>query len=138
MTARLSTFAAVALIGSLVLGCHSDGPTSSSDPAPPVAPQNLQVTQNASGDVITTWDQNTQSNLRGYNVYRLDVAESSIEKLTSTPIDANYYVDETAVWESEYEYRVTSVSTAGDESVYIGATIQVQTPSNVGKRRPKD
>jgi fibronectin type 3 domain-containing protein len=139
MKARLSAFAAVVLVGlcSLVIGCNSDGLTSSSNAAALVAPQNVRVTQNAWGDVIVTWDRNTQSSLRGYNVYRLDVAESSIQRLTGQPIEENHYLDDGAVFENRYEYRVTSVSTRGTESAYVGTVIDVDTPRRGDKLRPE-
>jgi fibronectin type 3 domain-containing protein len=138
MKARLSAFAAIALVGlcSLVIGCNSDGLTSSSNAAALVAPQNVMVSQNAWGHVIVTWDRNTQSSLRGYNVYRMDVVESSIQKLTDQPTEDNHYLDEAAVSETRYEYRVTSVNTRGAESAYSGTVIDVATPKPGGKLRP--
>ena len=140
MKARLSALAAIALVGlcSLVIGCNSDGLTSSSNAAALVAPQNVKVSQNAWGNVVVTWDRNTQSILRGYNVYRLDAAESSIQKLTGQLIEDNHYLDDAVVWEKRYEYRVTSVSTKGTESAYTGTVIDVATPNGGGsKYRPE-
>ena len=138
MKARLSAFAAIALVGlcSLAIGCNSDGLTSSSNAAALVAPQNVKVSQNAWGHVIVTWDRNTQNNLSGYNVYRMDVVESSIQKLTGQPTEDNVYLDEAAVSETRYEYRVTSVSTKGTESAYSGTVIDVDTPKPGDKLRP--
>ena len=138
MKARLSAFAAIALVGlcSLVIGCNSDGLTSSSNAAALVAPQNVMVSQNAWGHVIVTWDRNTQSSLRGYNVYRMDVVESSIQLLTGQPTEDNHYLDESAVNETRYEYRVTSVNTRGSESAYSGTVIDVETPKPGDKQRP--
>jgi len=139
MKARLSAFAAIALVGlcSFVIGCNSDGLTSTSNTAALVAPQNVRVSQNAWGNVIVTWDRNTQSSLRGYNVYRRDLAESSIQLLTSQPTEDNYYLDEAVVQQRQYEYRVTSVSTKGTESAYSGTVISIVTPTRGNKERPE-
>jgi hypothetical protein len=140
MKARLPALAAIALIGfcALVAGCGGDdvaAPTSNE--APILPPQNVAVSLNAYGEVMISWDRNTQSTLRGYNVYRHDVAESAIGRLTTAPIPQNHYLDCTATQGKEYEYRVTSVSTRGDESVFVGTTIQVQTPDGGSRLRPQ-
>jgi fibronectin type 3 domain-containing protein len=87
--------------------------------------------------VIVTWDRNTQSSLRGYNVYRRDVAESSIQLLTAQPTEDIYYLDDAVVQDKQYEYRVTSVGTGGTESAYSATVISVGTPSRNDKHRPE-
>ena len=142
MRAGHKGFAGIALVGFLALGviftgCKSDSITTPVAEAPLLAPQNVTVSQNAYGNVMISWDRNSQSNLRGYNVYRLDVEASAIGRLTISPVAENFYTDETAVWEKDYEYRVTSVSTRGNESVYSSSLYHVDTPTRSGaKLRP--
>jgi len=144
MRAGHKAFAGIALVGLLALGviftgCKSDTITTPVAEAPMLAPQNVTVSQNAYGQVMISWDRNSQSHLRGYNIYRLDVEASAIGLLTVSPVSENFYTDETAVWESEYEYRVTSVSARGSESVYSSSTFHVNTPTRGGaKLRPGD
>ena len=140
MKASLTAFAAIAFVGfcCLIVGCGEDELTApTTNDVPILAPENITVSQNAYGEILISWDANSQSILRGYNVYRMDVAEPAIEKLTPTPVSENHFIDGTAIWEREYEYRVTSVSTGGDESVFVGIVIQVQTPEHGGKLRPQ-
>ena len=138
MNARSTASAAIALVVcALVAGCGSGSITSSSNEAPILSPQNLVVSQNAYGEVQLTWAQNGQSILQGYKVYRLDVAASMIETLTPSPISETYFKDSGAVWTKDYEYRVTSVSTKGNESVPATALIEVTAPAPGDKRHPK-
>ena len=111
----------------LVAGCGDDNPTApdptSGNEAPILPPQNVIATKNGN-DVTITWSANTQANLRGYRVYRHDVANSTIATLTATEITATSYVD-INVDEGRYEYRVTSVSSKGEESSFSARTIGV-------------
>lgn len=137
MKAKLSAVAAITLVGFclLMVGCGGDEVTSPSEnEAPILAPQNVSVSLNAYGDVIVRWDPNTQPHLRGYNVYRLDVVGSTIATLTATPISDHFLVDDRALSDRDYEYRVTSVSARGSESAYSGIEIHVQTPSGTGPK----
>ena len=141
MKPKISTVAAIALIGSCLVfvGCGDETVTATdTGEAPILAPQNVTVSQNAFGEVMVSWDRNTQVHLRGYNVYRLDVVESAIATLTANPITETFHVDRAAAADMEYEYRVTSVSARGNESAYIGSRIEVQARDGSGaKLRPE-
>ena len=123
----------------LMLGCGGNNVTApSNNEAPILPPQNVRVSMNAYGDVMIRWDPNTQPNLRGYNVYRLDVDDSRIGTLTVSPITNHFFMDDTAMPEKDYEYRVTSVSTRGSESTFAMSTIHTPVPGDTGtKMKPE-
>lgn len=138
MSAKGLLLTAMMLLGTCVLiaSCGSDTVAPSVDEAPILPPQNVTVSATAVGHVIVSWDRNTQTHLKGYNVYRLDVASSGIQKLTADPIALNIYEDESAGLR-EYEYRVTSVSVRGNESGFSSATIQIEDSQSKDKRDPQ-
>lgn len=114
----------LALTG-LLAGCSEDStvaPTLTSE-APMLAPSNVHISVANNGDVIIDWDANTQTHLRGYNVYRLDRENYEIGRLNETELTTNRYVDGTVEWGDRYDYRVTSVSAKGAESAYSTVTV---------------
>jgi fibronectin type 3 domain-containing protein len=54
----------------------------------------------------------------GYNVYRRRVARDDVRKLTDDPISETHFTDATAKRGVRYEYRITAVTVAGQESGY--------------------
>lgn len=130
---RVRTFVttSLALLGLIMLvgGCGDDTISPAGNEAPLLPPQNVVVKQGPSGAVLLTWDANTQSSLRGYNVYRRDTGSASIVTLTIKPIKETRFVDSQVDWSREYEYRVTSVSDRGGESGSVALVIQLETPT---------
>lgn len=130
MSAKTFAISTLLVLGvcALIAGCGSDdnpaAPTLSND-APILPPQNIIATRSTNGSIMITWAANTQSNLSGYKVYRNDVDNSAILTLTPTPITVTHYQDATAST-GTFEYRVTSVSTKGDESGFASRTIVVR------------
>ena len=134
----LTTFALV-FVGALAAGCGDDtsvAPTVHND-APLLAPQNVEAVPYAGGKVIISWDPNTQSNLLGYNVYRLDVETSLVLKLTPTPITATSYDDLSIAWGKSYQYRVTSVGQDLTESAYATRSVVLPDPTDAKERRDR-
>jgi hypothetical protein len=126
----------LAALGVVVAGCSSDSTsTLTSNEAPIIPPQNVSVTMSAFGDVVIRWDANTQPTLKGYNVYRNDVAHSQIALLTAEPTIVTSYLDKGAGHLGQVEYRVTSVSTRGSESSPAMAVIQIEDPTPKGDKR---
>jgi len=115
----------VALSG-LVYGCGSNTVATTDNGAPLVAPLNLTATVVSNG-IFLSWDANTQLNLRGYNVYRLDRYNNTIGRLNAGILSNNSYLDATAVPHATYEYRVTSVSRKNAESGYAAVLVTNQT-----------
>lgn len=83
------------------------------DVFPPASPQGLQSIYSA-GAVELVWTANTETDLAGYNVYRLDnqTAVRVNKELVRTPI----YRDTTAPPEMTLTYQVTAVDLSGNES----------------------
>lgn len=123
-------------ISGILFGCgDSTVAPSGTNEAPIVAPTNVIAREIANGDVEITWDASTQTNLRGYNVYRLDEANTRIEKLNSMELLETSHIDRTAVRHTQYEYRVTAVSDKGTESNFASATIELTDPEPGTKDR---
>ena len=118
------------------MGCQSSSVAPVEKGEAPMLPlQNVAVNVTPAG-VVITWDPNTQSNLRGYNVYRLDGASQSVQKLTANPILDTKYFDGTVVEQETYGYWVTSVSTQGNESSF--ETLQVRVPNSLENKRDRE
>lgn len=138
MSARQFVFlvAAVLTFGALMAGCGSDTVAPAGNTEALFPPSNVTVAQLASGDVKIAWDPVINSNLQGYNVYRREIGVSSAQKLTSAPITATQYLDTSPDWQKQYEYRVTSVGTKGNESTPIVMSIQLHAPDLRGRGKP--
>jgi fibronectin type 3 domain-containing protein len=106
-------------------GCAEDtAAPQNEDEAPVLAPTNVQAVVISGGDIQISWDASSQPNVRGYNLYRVDNAESSIERLNGEPLEVTSVVDGGARFGREYDYRVTSVSTRDTESNFAAVTIR--------------
>lgn len=111
-------------ISGILFGCGDStvAPTTPTD-APIVAPANVTAEALDNGDILIRWDASTQANLKGYNVYRLNTRETAIQKLNTAVFTQNSYLDDTANWSVEYEYRVTAVSNKNVESGFTAVLI---------------
>jgi fibronectin type 3 domain-containing protein len=79
--------------------------------------------------VSLSWKASTSSGIRGYNVYRADVAGGTYAKLSSSPLSATTYVDSTVDSGRVYYYVTTAVDTNNVESGYSNqATAAVPSP----------
>jgi cellulose 1,4-beta-cellobiosidase len=77
----------------------------------PLQPQNLAVTVNGQSSVTLVWTARSLAGLVvGYNVRRDGV------KLNAAPIAAATYTDSTVKANHHYNYQVTAVDGAGNES----------------------
>lgn len=114
-------------ISGILFGCGDStvAPTTTTE-APLVAPSNVTAQVLPGGDVMIQWDASSQTNLKGYNVYRFDYANDRIGRLNSTELTDNSYVDTDASRNTEYEYRVTSVSVKGTESNFTSVVVVIQ------------
>jgi fibronectin type 3 domain-containing protein len=124
----LMTIVLLAISG-ILFGCGDStvAPADTTE-APIVAPTNVTARELANGDIEIQWDPSTQTNLRGYNVYRLDTVNYQIGKLNGAELTQNNYVDRSAIRQVQYEYRVTAVSSKGTESTYASAFIMLNDP----------
>jgi hypothetical protein len=85
------------------------------DVYPPAVPTGL--TAAAGGRVITLlWDAGRASDLAGYRVWRRSAGGGRYAALTGRPVAENTYSDASAVTGVRYEYAVSAVDKAGNES----------------------
>jgi fibronectin type 3 domain-containing protein len=125
-------------ISGILFGCGDS--TVAPDPtteAPIVAPSNVTAQELANGDVMIQWDASSQTNLRGYNVYRHDIENQRIGKLNLNELSQSSYLDQTADRGVQYEYRVTAVSTRGTESNYSAVVVVVESNQYRDLPRPE-
>jgi hypothetical protein len=81
------------------------------------SPTNLSITANTTS-VWLDWDDNTESTLAGYNVYRSTTSGSGYSKLNSSLLTSSNYSDGTAAAEGTYYYVVAAVDIYTNESGY--------------------
>jgi hypothetical protein len=119
--------AALALALSMIticFGCADElNAPNTEDEAPVLPPTNVQALALSDGQVQVTWDASSQPTVNGYNLYRRVVGNGSSKRLNPTRILSTAYLDDTAVPRTEYEYRVTAVSTKGKESRFTAVVI---------------
>ncbi|HKK63642.1 MAG TPA: hypothetical protein VJ951_13850, partial [Bacteroidales bacterium] len=78
-------------------------------------PSNLSAT--AGSDIVNLdWDDNTESTLAGYNLYRSESSGAGFEKVNTDLIDASEYDDIEVVIGTRYFYKASAVDTHGYES----------------------
>ncbi len=91
------------------------------DVTPPAVPTGLVATP-AEGKVWVDWNDNGESDLVGYNVYRSTTSGSGYGKLNgSLPVDhltISEYLDASVTNGTTYYYAVTAVDSSGNESGY--------------------
>jgi hypothetical protein len=79
--------------------------------------------------VSLNWKASTSTNLKGYYVYRADVAGGAYAKLNSLPLSATSYTDGSVASGRIYYYVTTAVNTSNVESSYSNqATAVVPSP----------
>jgi len=68
--------------------------------------------------VALDWDDNSEQDLAGYNIYRSTTSGSGYTKLNSSLLTSSDYADDSVTNETTYYYVVTATDTASNESVY--------------------
>ena len=81
----------------------------------PAAPSGLTSIA-AESYISLSWDSNTEADLAGYRVWRRVAGESEFELLTPQPIRGNAFIDARAEKSRGYDYAVTALDKAGNES----------------------
>ena len=79
------------------------------------APLNLTATP-GDASVSLDWDDNTESSLGGYNIYRANYLGLSYSKINTEPVPSSDYTDQNLTNGSAYYYYVTAQDTVGNES----------------------
>ena len=103
---------------------------------PGVAAPANPLTSSDSRGITVNWDDNAESTLFGYNVYRSTSATGGFVKITGQPVTASQYLDATAVVGTTYYYRVTAVGTYGNESANSVVASGVRTVDTVAPAAP--
>jgi pectate lyase len=83
----------------------------------PLPPANLTATSGYA-TVVLDWNDNNESDLAGYNVYRSATQGSGYSKLNSSLVSDSNYDDNSIPHNMTYYYVVTAVDTALNESNY--------------------
>ena len=84
------------------------------DTFPPQPPKGLTALHTTDA-VELIWSASPEADLRGYNVYR-EVEGSGASRLTPEPLSTPIYRDTNVAAGISYQYRVTALDTAGNES----------------------
>jgi hypothetical protein len=85
------------------------------DPTPPAAPTGLSA--NAGDGVVSlNWNDNSESDLAGYNVYRSTSSNGTYSKINGSLVTSSSYNDTNVNNGTTYWYRVTAVNDEGLES----------------------
>jgi hypothetical protein len=89
--------------------------TTNTDTTPPAKPTGLTAT---AGYAIVglVWNNNSESDLAGYNVYRSTTSGSGYGKLNGALLTDLNYIDDINTTDITYYYVVTAVDTASNES----------------------
>jgi fibronectin type 3 domain-containing protein len=92
------------------------------DPAP-AAPAGLTATLSTTA-VTLDWNDNSETDLSGYNVYRASSLSGPYTKLNGALLTGSTYADATAPAQATSYYRVTAVDTGGAESSPAATSVQ--------------
>ena len=84
----------------------------------PAAPTGLEVDVDNS-TVNLDWDDNTESDLAGYNVYRSTQANGVYQKINDSPLSVSSFTDSSADEYTAYYYYVTAEDTDHNESGHL-------------------
>ena len=87
-----------------------------SDTTPPEAPTGLTVILPGEANVPLDWNDNSEGDLAGYNVYRSETSGSGYSKLNSSLLTSSDYTDNITTHDTTYYYVVTAVDTNSNES----------------------
>jgi hypothetical protein len=90
-------------------------PAGTGDTTPPAAPTGLTASIDGI-NIALDWDDNTEEDLAGYNIYRSIASGSGYSKLNAMALIDSQYTDNTGVGGETYYYVVTAVDTSWNES----------------------
>jgi len=97
-------------------GCEEVA-TNTTDRSPPDAPTGL-ITILIKTGIMLKWNENKESDLKGYNLYRKAKGEADFKRLNTTILPRASYLDRSVEDEKSYSYAVTAIddSTGANES----------------------
>jgi rhamnogalacturonan endolyase len=94
---------------------------------PPSSPRNL-YSEDLNEKVRLFWDQNTDLDLAGYNLYRSENTAGPFDTINDSLLTEEFFLDTNVFNDTSYYYYVTAVDTDGNESK----------PSNIILSRPSN
>ncbi|NWF88743.1 MAG: hypothetical protein HXY50_04685 [Ignavibacteriaceae bacterium] len=83
------------------------------DGTPPAIPTGVSIVYSFDGEILIEWNQNSDLDLKGYNVYRKS-STTNFECLGFT--SNNYYFDDSLSYDTTYHYKISAVDIWGEES----------------------
>jgi pectate lyase len=92
--------------------------TTQGDPTPPEAPIGLTVILPGKANVPLNWNDSSEGDLAGYNVYRSETSGSGYSKLNGSLLTSSDYIDNITTHDTTYYYVVTAVDIYSNESDY--------------------
>lgn len=87
-------------------------------------------TDEESAHIELSWAISSETDLAGYNVYRVDAQDSTPAKLNDKPLLTPTYRDMSVALARTYTYSVTAVDRAGNESPQSASVSLALTPAN--------
>jgi hypothetical protein len=101
------------------------------DLVPPAVPTGLVATAGDS-TVSLDWNNNSEPDFNGFNVYRSQTSGSGYTKLNGSLLIDSNYTDNTVINETVYFYVVTAVDTSANESIYSNKVSAISlAPGNI-------
>jgi fibronectin type 3 domain-containing protein len=119
-----------AVNGSGLEGTLSNEVSALTGNTPPAAPTGLSAIA-GNAQVALDWNNNSEGDLAGYHVWRSTVSGGSYVRLTTTPIAASAYTDNTASNGVTYFYVVQAVDTGGATSGFSAQVSAVPTSQDL-------
>ncbi|MBN1763812.1 MAG: C10 family peptidase, partial [Sedimentisphaerales bacterium] len=96
---------------------NDDQPGGTGDTLPPAAPTGLTAIA-GEAEVNLDWDDNTESNLIGYHIYRSTTSGGDYTRISDTLLTSSAYTDTSAIFGIIYYYVVTAEDIFSFESGY--------------------
>lgn len=90
-------------------------PSTGPDTTPPAAPSGLAALPGTTA-IALNWDNNTETDLAGYNVYRALQTGGPYDPLNAELVPSSEYTDDTVDQNVSYFYVVTALDLSGNES----------------------
>lgn len=103
------------------------------DGTAPNPPSNVEAALNgAAGQAVVFWNPNAEPDLKGYKVYRSEVANGCYSEVSKgfIPRGQERFTDKSTVTGKKYFYHVTAIDKANNESGYNN-TAEILVPGNI-------
>jgi len=109
--------------------------SSANDATAPNAPTGLSA---SAGNelIVLSWNANTETDLKGYNVHRSTTSGSGFIKINNSVVQAVSYIDSDLTNGTTYYYKITAQDTSGNESSYSSEVNAAPTSTNVDTEKP--